>query len=102
MLGVEIIQRRVEIQFHRGFRMSRCGLSLGHAFKAAARQPHVFADHVVITHIARQTATAVGLKVENLTGFLDHPVKQPFLIVAPQMRTTGCSIFWIRHCLLPC
>ena len=89
VLCIEPQQGGLVVEFHRGIAVTGLSFGFRHFFEAACGQPHVLADHVVVAHIARQAAATVGLEVEDVTGFLDHPVKDPFLAVALQMGTAG-------------
>jgi hypothetical protein len=100
VLGVVVLQRRLVVELECRLAVTRFGFGLRQALGAPGRLAHVLGDHVVAAHAARQPAPAIGLEVEDLAGFLDHPVENPLLCVAAQVRPSRLRLLRARHGVL--
>ena len=74
-------------------------LGLRQALGTARGQAHVLRNHVVAAHRAWQPPASVGLEMEHAARLLHHPVEEPFLLVALEVRASFFRVARAGHCV---
>src|SRR5262249_60011838 len=97
--GIQDGGLKVEVQGRLG--MAGVSLSLRQRFYAARLQPHVLADHVVVTHAARQAPPPIALEMEDFAGLLDEIIQHPLLAIPRQTRSATDGFSWLCHAHTP-